>query len=69
MKTSLARAGLSQSQCTEAHVVLHPPSPTDQLIVRTAFRHLASQEEVQQRPGLRGQLAAAAAALDGPWQE
>lgn len=68
-KEESCKGGLSQSQRTEARVVLCPPSPTDKLIVRTAFRHLASQQEVQQRAGLRGQLAAAAAALDGPWQE
>ncbi|PRW32938.1 NUDIX hydrolase [Chlorella sorokiniana] len=39
------------------------------LIVRTALRHLAGQEAVQQRAGLRDQLAAAAEKLEGPWQE
>ncbi|KAI7845785.1 hypothetical protein COHA_000699 [Chlorella ohadii] len=39
------------------------------LIVRTAFRHLAGQESVQQQGGLGDQLAAAAEKLEGPWQE
>ena len=40
------------------------------LIVRTAFRHLARQDAVQQQqPGLPGALQSAADALEGPWQQ
>lgn len=46
-----------------------PVHPSDKLIVRTALRHLARQDEVQQRSGLRDQLTAAADKLEGPWQE
>ena len=47
-----------------------PPLAFDhKLIVRTAFRHLAKQEAVQQRPGLPAALQAAANALEGPWQQ